>query len=68
MKILFPLLYWVGLILALIGVALRFWMGSLSWGLGLAVIGLLLLLGARVGQTLQHHLRREVQNPGGRGR
>lgn len=68
MKILFPLLYWVGLILALIGVALRFWMGSLSWGLGLAVIGVLLLLGARVGQTLHHHLRRSVQKSGGRGR
>lgn len=47
---------------------MRIWVGSLSWGLGLAVIGVLLLLGARVGQTLQHHLRREGQSSGGRGR
>ncbi|MGH9484360.1 MAG: hypothetical protein ACRD1F_04830 [Terriglobales bacterium] len=68
MKLLFPLLYWVGLIVALIGVGLRFWMGSLQWGLGLAVLGVLLLLGARVAQTLYHHLRRPIRDPGSRGR
>ncbi|MGH9412270.1 MAG: hypothetical protein ACRD0Y_00890 [Terriglobales bacterium] len=54
--------------MALIGVGLRFWMGSLQWGLGLAVLGVLLLLGARVAQTLYHHLRRPIRDPGSRGR
>ncbi|MGH9486200.1 MAG: hypothetical protein ACRD04_01235 [Terriglobales bacterium] len=63
MRLLFPLLYWVGLILALIGVGLRFWMGSQHWGVGLAVAGLLLLLGARLGQTL-HRLHRRPARRG----
>ncbi|HEY8055833.1 MAG TPA: hypothetical protein VIE13_07965 [Terriglobales bacterium] len=53
MKLVFPLLYWFGLILALIGVGLRFWMGAWGLGLALAVAGVALLLTARLTQRLR---------------
>ncbi|HET9784573.1 MAG TPA: hypothetical protein VFP94_06380 [Terriglobales bacterium] len=54
MRLVFPLLYWFGLILALIGVGLRFWMDAGSLGLAVAVAGVALLLFARLAQRLRH--------------
>lgn len=60
-RFLFPLLYWFGLILALLGVGLRFWLGSQHWGLVLAVVGVGLLLCARVAQAVRRGSRRTAR-------
>lgn len=44
----FPLLYWIGLLIALTGLVLRFWLGWLKPGLYVALAGVALLLMVRV--------------------
>ena len=59
MRLVFPLLYWFGLMLALIGVGLRFWMGAGSLGLAVAVAD------AHPGALAAAH--RRTRAPGGAG-
>ena len=49
----FPLLYWIGLLITLVGMILRFWLGMWTTGLALALTGLALLLAARIAQALR---------------
>jgi len=53
MKQIFPLLYWLGLVVALVGMGLRFWLGRWELGLAVAVAGVALLLAGRLAQRLQ---------------
>ena len=65
MRGLFPLLYWVGLLLVLAGIGARFWLLQPRLSLGLALAGLVLLLIGRGGQTARR-LRRGKSAPGDR--
>ena len=51
MRGIFPLLYWLGLLLVLGGIGARFWLAEPRWALGLALAGLVLMLAGRSGQT-----------------
>ncbi len=46
-------LYWVGFLLALTGLALRFWMNQPQAGLVLAITGVGLVLAARVNAAIR---------------
>src|SRR6185437_2479024 len=49
MKLAVPLLYWLGLLIVLAGLFLRFWMGQpemARWGLAMALVGMALVLGS----------------------
>jgi drug/metabolite transporter (DMT)-like permease len=50
---LFRILYWTGFLLAVAGVLLRFWPGGVKAGLALAVIGVGLLIAARIGASIR---------------
>ncbi len=50
---LFRILYWTGFLLAVAGVLLRLWPGGVKAGLALAVIGVGLLLAARIGASIR---------------
>ena len=56
MRTLIPLLYWLGLLIALVGVGLRFWLDDLRLGFSVALIGVALVVAAR----LAHALRRRI--------
>jgi type IV secretory pathway TrbD component len=58
MRVLIPLLYWVGLLIALVGVGLRFWLGEVRLGLTLALIGVALIVAARLAHALRRRLAR----------
>lgn len=45
---LFPLIYWIGLLIALAGVVMRFWLEWLGSGLGATLAGVGLILAARL--------------------
>ena len=47
MRRFFPLLYWIGLVVTLAGIGMRFWLGWLRLGLVVALAGLALLLASR---------------------
>lgn len=53
MRGLFPLLYWLGILLALAGVFFRFWWQAPRLGLSLAVAGVALAIATRVAVALR---------------
>lgn len=55
MRLAIPLLYWLGLLVVLAGLYLRFWTGQLAtarWSLAVALVGIALVLAARLAQAL----------------
>jgi hypothetical protein len=48
MRTLIPLLYWFGLLIALVGIGLRFWLGDLRLALALALVGVAMIVAARL--------------------
>lgn len=60
----FPLLYWIGLAITLAGFGLRFWVGWLRAGTAVALLGLALLLAARVANAAGRSARRGASGPG----
>lgn len=50
---LFRILYWTGFLLAVAGVLLRLWPRGMKAGLALAVIGVGLLIAARIGASIR---------------
>jgi hypothetical protein len=68
-QILLNSLYWLGVLLVLTGVALRFTLGKPQWALALALIGAALLLAARVNSALRPRtsMRRTNAPRGGPG-
>ncbi len=66
MKLAVPLLYWLGLLIVLAGLFLRFWMGQpemARWGLAMALVGMALVLAARVAQAMIHRRGRHQKEP-----
>lgn len=53
----FPLLYWLGLVLTLVGIGLRFWLGWLRAGLAVAIVGVALLLLSRLASAIPRYKR-----------
>lgn len=53
----FPLLYWFGLVVTLVGIGLRFWLGWLRAGLVVALIGIAMLLLSRLVIALPRYKR-----------
>ena len=58
----FPLLYWIGLLIALCGLAADLWLGYRTLGSGLALAGLALLLAARAAQALRRPRRKALSD------
>ena len=58
MRVLIPLLYWLGLLIALVGVGLRFWLGEVMLGLAVALVGVALVVAARLAHALHRRLIR----------
>jgi len=66
MKLAVPLLYWLGLLIVLAGLFLRFWMGQpemARWGLAVALVGMALVLAARVAQAMIRRRGRHQKEP-----
>lgn len=49
----FPLLYWIGLVVTLAGIGLRLWLARLELGMAVAVAGIVLLLAGRLAQRMR---------------
>lgn len=57
MSRIFPLLYWFGLVVTLVGIGLRFWLGWLRAGLVIALLGVAMLLLSRLAIALPRYKR-----------
>jgi hypothetical protein len=57
------LLYWIGLLIVLAGLWLRFWLAWRGWALAVALVGLAMILLARVLGTLHRHRRLRHKEP-----
>lgn len=57
------LLYWIGLLIVLAGLWLRFWLGWWGWGLVVALVGLAMIVVARVLGTLHRRRRLRQEEP-----